>query len=1710
MHTQINVRRENPTWSKLRQCLGLLLFSLILAACSQGSDSPQGVISDDKLSAPFPKAITALLVDNSNLMVEVVINGDTDNPLQVENLVVDTTAGTFSGNVPGLPTGTYTLLLVYSIIDPGQGTVEVVRTSEITVDVVANEETPADFSAAGITYTDTDGDAISNLDELDAGTDIGIANYTVGGQIEGLMGSGLVLQNNGSNDLTISEDSTFSFSPAMIDGSDYTVDVLTQPNNPNQVCTVNNGSGTLSGAAVSNITVTCSTTAYTVGGTVSGYAGSGLVLQNNDGDDFPVSADGAFSFNSAVADGSEYVVSVRTHPGSPGQICTVNNGSGTVSGAAVSNVAVICSTTSYTVGGTVSGYAGSGLVLQNNNSDDLPVSANGTFSFSNAVADGSNYTVTILTQPNNPNQTCMVNNGSDTVSGAAVSSVAVTCSTTDYTVGGTVSGYAGSGLILQNNGSNDLTINTEGNFTFSSVVADGSSYSVTVLTQPNNPNQICTVSNGSDTVSGAAVSSVAVACATTDYTVGGTVSGYAGSGLILQNNGSNDLTINTEGNFTFSSVVADGSSYSVTVLAQPNNPNQTCTVSNGSDTVSGAVVSSVAVTCLTTSYTVGGTVSGYEGSGLVLQNNDGNDLPINTNGTFTFTTPLTDTSIYAVTVFTQPDSPNQTCTVNNDKGIVSGSTVTNITVACETTSYTIGGTIIGLVGNGLVLQNNGGDDLLISSNGDFTFTAALTDGSDYAVTVQTQPGGPNQTCTVGNDKGTVNSTTIIDVTVTCVTASYTIGGTVTGLIGGELVLQNNGGDDLVINADGDFTFVTALTDGSAYAVTVLTPPAKPTQRCTVENSEGVLEGGDANVTVSCQLLLFISADDGVVGQELFVTDGTTAGTSLIKDINTNISANPRNFVTVAGVIYFVVENDKAGHALWKTNGTVAGTVLVKDIWPGASGVSLSELMAVGSTLYFRADDGINGWELWKSDGTAVGTVLVKDIWPRAFSAFPAYLTAVGNTLYFRVFDDINGMELWKSDGTTSGTVLVKDIRPGSASAFPGSLTAVGNTLYFNASDGINGGELWKSDGTASGTVLVKDIWPGTSHASPSGLTAMGNTLYFRATDAINGRELWMSDGTASGTVLVKDIRPGATSTSPTYLTAVGSTLYFSASDGINGQELWKSDGTASGTVLVRGIALGSSSSSPSELTAVGNTLYFSATDGINGAELWKSDGTASGTVLVKDIRPGATSTSPSELTAVGSTLYFSADDGINGKELWKSDGTNAGTILVNDINTGVGNSFPDNFSSISGVIYFAADNGVNGRELWCSDGSVHGTYLLADIGKVADGSVPGRVVTTGGTSYFTANDGGKGYHALWRSDGTTAGTVLVRDVNIDSTLIAIGNTLYFRAFNGINGMELWKSDGTASGTVLVKDIWPGSSSAFPRSLTVMGNTLYFRANDGINGWELWKSDGTASGTVLVKDIRPGSASAFPGSLTAVGNTLYFSVYDGVTGWELWKSDGTASGTVLVKDIRPGASSAVPESLTAVGNMLYFNADDGANGRELWKSDGTAAGTVLVKDIRPGATSTSLSELTAMGNTLYFSVHDGVTGWKLWKSDGTASGTVLVKDIKPGSSDTFSYNLTAVGNTLYFSADDGANGKELWKSDGTVSGTVLVKDIRPGASSAVPESLTAVGNMLYFNADDGANGRELWKSDGTDAGTVMVKDLNSNFEEGSYPIPLNAN
>jgi hypothetical protein len=416
-----------------------------------------------------------------------------------------------------------------------------------------------------------------------------------------------------------------------------------------------------------------------------------------------------------------------------------------------------------TIGGTVAGLAGAGLVLQNDGGDDLAVSANGTFTFKTSVDAGTPYNVTVMTQPTSPSQLCSIANAAGTATDN-VTSVTVNCSTGSFSVGGTVSGLAGSGLVLRNNGGDDLSIASNGNFTFATELASGSAFAVTVATQPTRPSQTCTVADASGTIGGGDVRTVKVSCATNSYTINGTVSGLQGSGLVLQNNGGDDIGVQTDGGFAFPTKIPSGSGYSVTVKTHPSGPAQSCSVQSGSGTVADHDVVDVVITCALRQFTIGGTITGLRGSGMVIANNGGDRFNPTADGPFTFPTAVLSGSSYNVTVTNPPILPLQRCDVTNGSGTVTEANITNVEISCRNFGIGVGGTVSGLDSPGLELQSNG-DKLAVAANGKFMLPSALPEGSPYDVTVATQPA--NQVCSVTNGRGAVEKDDVASVIVAC-------------------------------------------------------------------------------------------------------------------------------------------------------------------------------------------------------------------------------------------------------------------------------------------------------------------------------------------------------------------------------------------------------------------------------------------------------------------------------------------------------------------------------------------------------------------------------------------------------------------------------------------------------------------------------------------------------------------------------------------------------------------------------------------------------------------------------------------------------------------------------------------------------------------------------------------------------------------------------
>lgn len=244
------------------------------------------------------------------------------------------------------------------------------------------------------------------------------------------------------------------------------------------------------------------------------------------------------------------------------------------------------------------------------------------------------------------------------------------------------------------------------------------------------------------------------------------------------------------------------------------------------------------------SFTISGTIAGVTGSGLVLQDNGGNNLTVSANATsFSFTNPVASGGVYSVTVYKQPAGAN--CKVANGDGKATAN-VSNVSVTCSQL-YSIGGTIKGLTGPGLVLQDNGGDNLAVNANAtSFTFATPLASGSAYSITVLTQPTGEN--CVVTNGNGTAKAN-VTNASVVC-TQLYAVGGTITGLHGSGLVLQDNGGSNLTVGANAtSYSFATPLAGGSAYSVAILTQPGG--ENCTVSNGSGTVSTDVTNANVIC-------------------------------------------------------------------------------------------------------------------------------------------------------------------------------------------------------------------------------------------------------------------------------------------------------------------------------------------------------------------------------------------------------------------------------------------------------------------------------------------------------------------------------------------------------------------------------------------------------------------------------------------------------------------------------------------------------------------------------------------------------------------------------------------------------------------------------------------------------------------------------------------
>lgn len=884
-----------------------------------------------------------------------------------------------------------------------------------------------------------------------------------------------------------------------------------------------------------------------------------------------------------------------------------------------------------------------------------------------------------------------------------------------------------------------------------------------------------------------------------------------------------------------------------------------------------------------------------------------------------------------------------------------------------------------------------------------------------------------------------------------------------------------------------------------------------------------------------------------------------SGVALVKDIQTLErvveSSNPADFVQMGDHVYFAASNPANGRELWKTNGTDAGTRIVRDLIPGiGSSLSVPLNRVLGDKLFFRTSASVNGKNFFVTDGTEAG-VQALDLGMGTFEtcqidemgvAFQARLYVSGCAQ----FGQSANSDLFASDGTQAGTALIKagigrnpQYYPAQSQMFlitgggsPGigfvsrtdgtpagtrrlsrgaggetisqaSLqggAVLGDNFYFiifanNAS--IDG--LWVTDGTDAGTVRISTI------TSDERLLKLGNRLYFMRTpysvDNVVQHELWTTDGTAAGTVLVKSTGARFNGVSAVFK----GELYFGAITG-NIRQLWKTDGTSAGTVLVKSFSTSSGFISPAYLTNLNdNILVFR--ESTQGSALWKTDGTSAGTVKLADVIPGCDSNDtsrPRGIVNVNGVAYFAGQTsgaGGNGCELWKSDGTAAGTVQVKDIAVSK-HSDVQNFAEINGKALFRAIS-QNSDQVWKSDGTSAGTE------KVSNESQPNgaqniqdepKSLTRVGSRVFYIHNQFPLTPKLHMTDGTPAGTVKLDgaySIGLFTSLFNLNGQLHFFSSGSQGG--LWTSDGTVSGTQRVFASNLLESGRLP--VRVNGTRAYFGTGGGSssnNIVTLYTTDGTEAGTFQLGAVdldtlgRPGvPATRF---VIAPDGRLFWVAKGAFAGdYALIKSDGTTQGTSTVVGV-----SRLDQLAFAAGT-LFLAAD-----QTLRISDGTAAGTVELKTFGTALSSFNATPdlLTAAGDKIFFTVGSEGRGTELWKSDGTLSGTVMVKDICPGPCSSFIRNIYVLPDgDIVFAAAAATGGLELWTSDGTEAGTVQVSDINPGAESSTPENFFVAADKLYFRADNGVNGRELWAATVPQGPTLVANNDEFSMEEDAGPF-----
>jgi ELWxxDGT repeat protein len=490
--------------------------------------------------------------------------------------------------------------------------------------------------------------------------------------------------------------------------------------------------------------------------------------------------------------------------------------------------------------------------------------------------------------------------------------------------------------------------------------------------------------------------------------------------------------------------------------------------------------------------------------------------------------------------------------------------------------------------------------------------------------------------------------------------------------------------------------------------------------------------------------------------QLWVSDGTAPGTQLLRELRAGRQdARFAHPTALGSSVVFAADDGLIGQEPWFSDGTALNTRPAANLHPGAGGrgSGTSFFLPARQRAVFDADDGLNGRAAWRTDGAPAGTTLLTTHPSAGASTLLPLGNLAGDAMFSLTPPGGAATIYYRSDGASGSRALAAP-----ALGAPLSVAADGDRVIWLVASALGGAPsfalaqlsragltvelasvrepraLQLLDGEpllamwtaatgyelATRRGLVRDLRPGPLDSDPGRRcrAVLGGLYLFDADDGGSGAELWRSDGSAAGTFLLADLVPGALGGEPRDAVVAAGAVFFVATVPALGAELWATDGTTAGTRLVRDVALGAASAAPRDLLPLHGGVYFTADDGVHGREAWFSDGSSAGTRLVADLRVGALGAEPRELRALGSRrLLFTADDGREGRELWTSEGTAATTRLAASVRPGPSGSDPVAPTlTADGLVLLRADDGQHGAEPWAWDPGAVAQAVSGDCG----------------------------------------------------------------------------------------------------------------------------------------------------------------------------------------------------------------------------------------------------------------------------------------------------------------------------------------------------------------------------------------------------------